>query len=75
VLQAAAAEETMMMREKDLDGSQMKAGREDGMRDRPPSQKKMPMTPKTMNSLTCSHGSWPTPWTTNESPSGTPCHV
>jgi len=45
-----------MMREKDLEGSQIRVGKEDGTRDPHPSQKKKTtMTPKTMNSLTCSH--------------------
>ena len=61
-LQAAEGEETPMMREKDLDGSQMRVGKEDGTRDPHPSQKKTTMKPKTMNSLTCSHGSGPMPW-------------
>jgi len=55
-------EETPMMREKDLEGSQMRVGKEDGTRDPHPSQKKTTMKPKTMNSLTCSHGSGPMPW-------------
>jgi len=49
-------EETLMMREKDLAGSQMRVGKEDGMRDPHRSQKKKTMSPKTTNSLTCSHG-------------------
>jgi len=68
-LQAEEGEETLMMREKDLDGSQMREGKEACTRDPHPSQKKMSMTSKTMNSLTGSHGSWPTPWDTErESP-------
>jgi len=55
-------EETLMMREKDLEGSQMRVEKEDGTREPQPSQKKTTMTPKTTNSLTCSHWSWPTPW-------------
>jgi len=39
-----------MVMEKDLEGSQMKDGREDGTRDPHPSQKKTTMTPKTTNS-------------------------
>jgi len=61
-LEAEEGEETLMMMERDLEGNQMREGREDGTRDPHPSQKKMTMTPKTTNSLTCSHGSWPTPW-------------
>jgi len=50
------------MTKKDLDGSQTRAGKEDWTRYPHPSPKKMTMTPKMMNSSTCSHGSWPTPW-------------
>jgi len=60
-LQAVAGEETPMMTEKGLVGNQTKEGKEDGARDLHPSQKKTTMTPKTMNSLTCSLASWPTP--------------
>jgi len=52
----------MMMREKDLEGNQMRVGKEDGTRDPHPSQKKISMTLRTMHNLTCSNGSWPTPW-------------
>ena len=57
-----AEEETLIMREKDLEGNQMRVGKEDGTRDPHPSQKKISMTLRTMHNLTCSHGSWPTPW-------------
>jgi len=50
-----AAEETLTMREKDLEGGQMRVGKEDGTRDRHPSEKKNSMTLKTTNSLICSH--------------------
>jgi len=53
-LRAEAGEETPMMSEKDLAGSQMRVGKEDGTRDPHPSQKKMTMTSRTMNSLICS---------------------
>jgi len=55
-------EETPMMTEKDLEGNQMRVGKEDRTSDPHPSQKRMTMTPKTMNTSTCSHRSWPTPW-------------
>ena len=55
-----------MMKEKALEGSQMRVGKEDGTRDQHPSQKKTTMTPKMTNSLTCSRGSWPTPWDNEE---------
>jgi len=55
-------EETPMMREKGLEENQTRAGKEDGTRDPHPSQQERTMTLKTTNSLTCSHGSWPTPW-------------
>jgi len=61
-LQAGKGEETPMVRDKDLEGIQMRVGKEDGTRDPHPSEKKMTMSPKTKNSLTCSHWSWPTPW-------------
>jgi len=51
-----------MIREKDLEEGQMRVGKEDGTRDRHPSQKKRTIKPKTTTSLMCSHGSWPTPW-------------
>jgi len=51
-----------MMREKDLEGSQMRVGKEEGTRDPHPSQKRMTIMPKTRNSLPCSHGSWPMHW-------------
>jgi len=51
-----------MTMEKDLAGSQMRVGEEDGVRDLHSSQKKMTMTPRMTNSSTSSHGSWPTPW-------------
>jgi len=50
-LQAEAGEGTPIMREKDLVGSQMRVGKEDGTRDQHPSQKKMTMTSRTMNAL------------------------
>jgi len=43
-----------MMREKDLAGSKMRVGKNDWTRDPHPSQKKMTMTLRTMNSLICS---------------------
>ena len=51
-----------MMREKDLEGSQMRVGKEERTRDPHPSQKRMTIMPKRRNSLSCSHGSWPMPW-------------
>ena len=60
-LEAAEGEETPIMTRKDLEGSQMRIGEENGTRDQHPSQKKTTMTRKTV-SLTCSHGSWPMPW-------------
>jgi len=60
-LQAEVAEETSMIREKDLGGDQMRAGREDQTRDLHSSQKTT-MTQRTTNSLTCSPESWPMPW-------------
>ena len=74
-LQAQEGEETPMMKEKDVEESQMRVGKEDGMRDPQPTVKKTTMTPRMMNSSTCSLESWPMPSTTNKSPSGTPCHV
>jgi len=53
-LHGADREETPRMTRKDLGGNQMRIGKEDGTRDRHPSQKKKTMTPKTMNRLTCS---------------------
>jgi len=50
-----------MMKEKDLEGSQMRAGEEDGTRDWRPS-KKMTMMLRTRNSSTCFPESWPKPW-------------
>jgi len=50
-----------MMKEKDLGGNQMRAGKEDRTRDRHPSQRTT-MTLRMMNSLTCFPGSWPTLW-------------
>jgi len=61
-LQAVEEEETPMMKGKDLEGSQMSVGKEDRTRDPHPSQKKKTTTSRTMNSLTCSLESWPTPW-------------
>ena len=61
-LQMAEGKETPMMREKDREGSQMRVGKEDGMRDPHPRLNKTTMTPRTTNSLTCSHRSWPMPW-------------
>jgi len=68
-LEAAEGEETPMMMEKELEGSLMRVGEEDGTRDPHPSQKKMTRTPRTTNSSTCSHGSWPMAWD-NERESG-----
>ena len=61
-LQTEEGEETPMMMEKGLVGSQMREGKEDGTRDPHPSQRKTAKTPKTTNNLTSSHGSWPTLW-------------
>jgi len=55
-------EKTLLMREKDLDESQMRVGKEDGTRDPHPNQKKKTMRPKKRNCLTYSHGSGPTHW-------------
>jgi len=44
-----------MMTRKNLEGSQMRIGEEDGTREPYPSQKKMTRAPKTMNRLTGSH--------------------
>jgi len=49
-------EESPLMREKDLEESQMRVGKEDGTRDPHPNQKKKTMRPKKTNCLTCSHG-------------------
>jgi len=46
----------------DLEGNQMKVGKEDGTRDPHPSLNKTSMTPGTTNNLTYSHRTWPTPW-------------
>jgi len=43
-LQAEEGEETPMMKEKDVVGNQTSEGKEDGTRDRHPSQKKPTMT-------------------------------
>jgi len=51
-----------MMMEKDLEESQTRVGKEDGTRDRHPSQNKTTMVPRTMNSLGCSLESGPTPY-------------
>jgi len=51
-----------MMKGKDLEGSQMRIGGEDGTRDPHPSQRKTRTTSRMINSLTCSRESWPTPW-------------
>ena len=61
-LETEEGEETPMMREKDLEGTQMRVGKEDGTRDPHPSLNQTTMTLKTMNNLTFSHGSWATPW-------------
>jgi len=61
-LLAAEEEETPMMKGKDLEGSRMSVGKEDGTRDPHSSQKKKTTTSRTMNSLTCSLESWPTSW-------------
>ena len=54
-------EDTLMMREKDLGRSQMKAAKEDGTRDPRPSQKITITQGKTNSSTSCPE-SWPTPW-------------
>jgi len=61
-LQMEEGEETPILREKDMEGSQMKVGKENGVRDPHPSLNKTTMTPRTTNNLTCSHESWQTPW-------------
>jgi len=57
----AEEEEIPKMREQDLGGDQMRAGKEDGTRDRHPSQRTK-MRPRTTNSLTCFHESWSMLW-------------
>jgi len=61
-IQAEEGEETPMIKEQGLEGSQMRIEKEDGTRDPHPGQKKMTTMSRTMNSLTCSLESWPTPW-------------
>jgi len=51
-----------MMREKDLEGSQMRIREEDGTRDAHTSQKKKGRRRRMTNSLICFLASWPTPW-------------